>query len=95
MIETKIKTDDVTLMGSQSTIQSIPETIPRFQLRLNNLKLRKDAFELGMQFDHLKTYLGVSDAKIFNTVNEVVEDFYDSSNFFEDHLFHENNALNF
>lgn len=92
MIETKIKTDDVTLMGSQSTIQTIPESIPRFQLRFNNKKRRKDAYNMGMQFDHIRTYLDVSKAKVFNTMNGIIEDYdygYDILKEF-DHLLNDN-----
>ena len=92
MVETKIKTDDVTLTGSQSTIQTIPESIPRFQLRFNNKKLRKDAYNMGMQFDHIRTYLDVSMAKVFNTMNGIIEDYdygYDILEEFS-HLLNEN-----
>ena len=71
---------DTTLQGSQSTVEPVIESIPRFQIRINTEQIKYDAFVECFNDQLCSQYLDLSDSVYLNRLYDyVISQYYTSA----------------
>ena len=66
MVEIRINTTDVDLLGSGSSVEKMPEVLSRFQLTLDTHKMELDAYNNCQNNKACKAIISTSNAEIMN-----------------------------
>ena len=64
-------------MGSQSSLEKLPESVPRFQLRINTNQTKIDAWEECMADQECRLYVDLDDSQYLNGLfDHVIQEYY-------------------
>ena len=72
MLELNFNLSDTVLSGSGDSIEPMEEVLPRFQLKLDELKVKKDAFETEMLDEDIKNIFTETNTDILSYMYSVI-----------------------
>ena len=72
MLELNFNLSDTVLSGSGDSIEPMEEVLPRFQLSLDELKVKKDAFETEMLDEDIKNIFTETNTDILSYMYSVI-----------------------